>query len=125
MTNLIWVQPGKDDGRVALFEQHPDHPDGEVFVAGPSVQVALTAMVQRKLASGELKEVSAPEKKKEEVRHKSAAEVQAEIDALRSGGGGNEESEVEEEEEEEEAPSPFTRGERPVIKRKGRPPKGS
>lgn len=76
MTKLIWVQPGKDDGRVALFENHPDHPGGEAFVAGPPVEVALTTLVEKKLASGVLVQVSAPKPKQENV-HKTKAEVDA------------------------------------------------
>lgn len=79
MTKLIWVQPGKSDGRVALFESHPDHPGGEAFVAGPPVQVALTAMVDRKLAFGELIEVDAPKPESKENIHKTKAEVDAMI----------------------------------------------
>lgn len=54
---LIWVQSGRGDGRVALYEQHPDHPGGEAFVAQTPVQVARTPAVERKLAAGDLAEV--------------------------------------------------------------------
>lgn len=61
MADLVEVLPGRDDGRVALFETHRDHPDGEAWVAnrGQAVWVARTPLVQRKLASGELVEVTA------------------------------------------------------------------
>lgn len=60
MTELINVQPGRGDGRVALYEVHPDHPDGEAWVAsaGQTVQVARTPLVARKLQSGDLVEIN-------------------------------------------------------------------
>ena len=84
MAELIWVKPGNDDGRVALFETHKDHPDGEVFVAGPPVAVALTPLVERKLKSGELVEVKAPTAIKAPPPRKTKAEIEAEI---RAAGG--------------------------------------
>lgn len=84
MAKLIWVQPGKDDGRVALFETHADHPNGEAWVAvtGQAVQVALTPMVERKLKSGDLVEVDASKAiSKEAPKRKTKAEIEAELAA--------------------------------------------
>lgn len=89
MPELIWVQPGKEDGRVALFEQNVAHPGGEAWVAraGVAVQVARTLLVERKLARGELVEVAAPapQAKPEIVKppRKTKAEIEAEIAAAR------------------------------------------
>jgi hypothetical protein len=85
MAELIWVQPGRDDGRVALYEAHRDHPNGEAWVAGSPgdlgvpVQVALTPAVERKLASGDLVEVDAPAPP---VKAKPKRKTKAEVDAL-------------------------------------------
>lgn len=51
MTELITVMGAKVDDRVVLWEVHPDHPTGEIFIAGngTAVQVALTAQVQQRL----------------------------------------------------------------------------
>lgn len=58
MTDTIKVQSARDDARVALWERHPDHPFGEVFVAGAGVvEVACTAAVINALAKGEIVEV--------------------------------------------------------------------
>lgn len=60
----LWVQGVADeDGteRVSLWETHPAHPGGEVFVApGLTVEVGRTATVAGALASGLLEEVAAP-----------------------------------------------------------------
>lgn len=34
MTDTIKVHSGREDDRVVLSERHPDHPGGEVFIAG-------------------------------------------------------------------------------------------
>jgi len=87
MADLIWVQPGRDDGRVALSEKHRDHPDGEAWVAttGTPVQVARTLAVERKLARGALVEVDAPKAASKEPlpKRKTKAEIDAEIAAAR------------------------------------------
>lgn len=56
MADLITVEATREDGRVALWEKHPDHPDGEVFVAGGNGrhEVARTPAVLRALAEGRL-----------------------------------------------------------------------
>jgi len=56
MTELITVSAARQDGRVALWERHPDHPGGEVFVAADSgrVRVARTPAVLAALAAGRL-----------------------------------------------------------------------
>jgi hypothetical protein len=82
MTELLWVKPGRDDGRVALFEAHPAHPGGEAFVAGPPVQVALTPMVERKLLAGDLVKCDAPTPVVEPVEHLTREEVQDKIEAM-------------------------------------------
>lgn len=53
--------PGTRDGGhpVALREVNAEHPEGEVFIAGPTpVKVALTSAVKAKLRDGEIEEVS-------------------------------------------------------------------
>jgi hypothetical protein len=94
MAELIWVKPGRGDGRVALFEQHKAHPGGEVFVAGPPVQVAVTPMVERKLKSGDLVKCDAPTPPESErpVR-KTKAEIAEEIARARGESGGEVEPE--------------------------------
>lgn len=59
MAELITVQSGRKDNRVALFEQDAAHPNGEVFItrSSGSVKVAQTTAVKRKLKDGELVEV--------------------------------------------------------------------
>ena len=51
MAEFIAVMGAKVDDRVVIWEVHPDHPDGEIFVAGNgrAVQVALTSQVQSRL----------------------------------------------------------------------------
>lgn len=60
---LITVSAARQDGRVALWERHPDHPGGEVFVAagGGPVQAACTPAVLRALAEGALVEQPRPQ----------------------------------------------------------------
>lgn len=54
---IIKVKAAQPD-EVALWEVNPDHPGGEVLVAGPSVfEVATTPKVLHKLATGELVKV--------------------------------------------------------------------
>jgi len=88
MAELIWVKPGHDDGRVAFVETHADQPGGDVFVAGPPVQVAKTAKVERALAAGDIVECDAPKAAKAPVpppptSHPSREEVQTEVAKLR------------------------------------------
>ncbi len=62
MADLITVRSGHNDKRVALWERHPSHPGGEVFIAGPKdVRVAHTPEVQKRLAHGGLVRVDAPD----------------------------------------------------------------
>jgi hypothetical protein len=60
MSELITVMAAKANDRVVLWEVNPDHPTGEVFIAGDgrSVQVAVTPAIQRKLDAGELVRVT-------------------------------------------------------------------
>ena len=54
MTVLVRISdPG--DATVALWERHPAHPDGEVFLAGPGeFEVAMTPAVEARLRNGRL-----------------------------------------------------------------------
>lgn len=50
----MYVKAAKP-GRVALWERHPDHPSGEVFIhTDKPVEVAMTPAVQVRLKSGVL-----------------------------------------------------------------------
>ena len=55
----IKVKVTRTDGRVALWERHPDHPEGEVFLATKDqiAIVALTAGVMDAIRAGNLEEV--------------------------------------------------------------------
>lgn len=66
MSSLITVMAASVNGRVALWDVHPDHPNGEVFISGDgrSVEVALTNAVQSKLNTGELIKVVTAEESK-------------------------------------------------------------
>jgi len=58
---MIRVKSGLPDNRVALWERHPDHPGGEVFIAGlGEYDVAPTPAVQARLKSGALAEIEKP-----------------------------------------------------------------
>lgn len=66
---MITVKSGLPDNRVALWERHPDHPGGEIFITGPGeYQVAETAAVKARLKSGELIEVKPPAQAKPAVK---------------------------------------------------------
>jgi len=56
MTDLIKVMAAKVDDRVALWEVHPDHPTGEVWIVGDgrAHDVAVTHRVQGLLSTGVL-----------------------------------------------------------------------
>jgi hypothetical protein len=56
MAELINVMAAKVDDKVALWERHPDHPTGEVWIVGDGTQheVALTPRVVSLLKSGVL-----------------------------------------------------------------------
>lgn len=54
----IKVTSARSDGRVALWEKHPDHPTGEIFIAGDTVvEAAETARVLRAIADGDVQRV--------------------------------------------------------------------
>lgn len=56
------IKSNLPDNRVALWERHPDHPGGEIFVVGDNeVEVAETHAVKTALNQGRVVEV---EKKK-------------------------------------------------------------
>lgn len=62
---FVTVKAAKEDGRVALYENHSanvtkDNPDGEVYVVGDGKahKVARTPTVEQKLRDGELVETS-------------------------------------------------------------------
>ncbi|MGE0131871.1 MAG: hypothetical protein AB7U82_27625 [Blastocatellales bacterium] len=57
------LPPNSDGGNtVALWEQHPKHPGGGAFIAGPKpVEVALTPQVRLLIRDGVLEEIAAPD----------------------------------------------------------------
>lgn len=65
-TKTIKVQAVKQDKKVVLFEVHPDHPDGEVFIHGNDTihEVAETTLVKQRIHDGLLQEVTASGKPK-------------------------------------------------------------
>ncbi len=69
MSSLITVMAASVTGRVVLWDVHPDHPNGEVFISGDgrSVKVALTNAVQSKLNTGELVKVVTTEESKPDL----------------------------------------------------------
>jgi hypothetical protein len=71
---MITVKSNLPGNRVALWERHPDHPGGEVFVAGPGeFEVAETAAVKKRLNDGWLVEVKLPPKEPAEAEPAAAA----------------------------------------------------
>ena len=58
---MIQVRIAQPDGnQVALWERHPAHPDGEVFLVGPGTfEVAETPAVEARLRNGLLVKVEA------------------------------------------------------------------
>jgi hypothetical protein len=63
---LIWIRAGQvlDRRQVILWERHPEHPGGEVWITGESsepMQAALTPAVAERLRDGRLIEVPDPE----------------------------------------------------------------
>jgi len=61
MVDLITVCAGLNDGRIAIWDRHPDHPGGELILAGDGseARAARTPAVLRALADGRLVEVEA------------------------------------------------------------------
>ena len=60
---LIHVRSALEPGRVALFERHSDHPDGEIFIADDKVHtVANTTAVLEAVARNALVVVPEPSK---------------------------------------------------------------
>lgn len=59
MTEIISVMAAKVDDRVALWERHPDHPTGEIWIVGDGQphEVALTPRVVALLKDGTLLQV--------------------------------------------------------------------
>lgn len=60
MADTIHVMAAQADGKVKLWEVHPDHPNGEIFISGDgtSVEVAETAEVKQRLKDGTLVKVT-------------------------------------------------------------------
>jgi len=75
MIDIIKVKATNDAGRVAIWEKHPSHPNGEVFVSGngKTVEVANTVAVRNAIRTGALVEVQ-PEKAKAPVVEPKAPE---------------------------------------------------
>jgi hypothetical protein len=64
-TKTIKVQAVNQDKKVVLYERHPGHPDGEVFIHGNDTvhEVANTALVKQKIHEGLLVEAGKADKK--------------------------------------------------------------
>lgn len=79
MADTIRVMAAKQDDRVVLWEVHPDHPNGEVFIAGNgrATEVALTGAVERRLKTGELVQVMVESKSSKKAKVE-ATKVEAE-----------------------------------------------
>ena len=56
MSELVKVMPARNDDQVVLWEVHPDHPDGEIWIVGDgtSYLVALTHRVRQRINEGQL-----------------------------------------------------------------------
>lgn len=56
MSKKIYVKATNLDGRVAVWDRHPDQPNGEVFITGDGRvhEVAETLKIKRGLSSGAL-----------------------------------------------------------------------
>lgn len=56
MAEVLRVQAAVDDGRVLIWESHPDHPGGEAFVTGDGrvVEVVRTTRVNALIEQGRL-----------------------------------------------------------------------
>lgn len=68
---MIRVRSGVEPTRVALWERHDDHPNGEVFIKGTAVvEVAQTQRVTNALKDGRLVEVKTISKAKRSKRSK-------------------------------------------------------
>ena len=46
MTDYIKVMAAIEDGRALLWEKHPDHPNGEIFIAGNGATVEVARTIQ-------------------------------------------------------------------------------
>ena len=61
MTELINIKAPGEHCAVVLWQRHPDHPAGEVYVTeGMVVVVALTDEVQQRLATGRIVQTDEP-----------------------------------------------------------------
>lgn len=81
----MFVKSANDEGRVALWERHHDHPGGEVFVKGDQVfEVAETPAVRRALRRGYIVQVDAETPAKRE-KTGSQAMPAAEANVVTSG----------------------------------------
>lgn len=80
MSDLIFVRStGKDAGRVTLWEIHPNHPDGELFVFGDGVfSAAKTPAVMSRVGSGHLEIVEQPKQPADRDKPASATKKQDE-----------------------------------------------
>lgn len=68
MTDYIKVKAAIEDGRALLWEKHPDHPNGEIFIAGNGaiVEVARTIQVNAYIEQQKLVVVKEEPEKQEE-----------------------------------------------------------
>lgn len=66
MSNLIKAKAAKQDGKVVIWETHPSHPTGEIFISGDGAthDVAETLEVQKRLKDGSLAKVFVPSETK-------------------------------------------------------------
>ncbi len=82
MTDLITVKAVDEDRRVKLWERHPSHPNGEIFISGNgrTVKVAHTTEVAKRIRTGVLVQVpdvqARPVLSEESIQQKAAPKKQ-------------------------------------------------
>jgi hypothetical protein len=67
-SELVYVTTARSDNACVLFERHPAHPEGELFIGGQGLvrQAALTVQVVDKINQKELRVLTAEEAERAE-----------------------------------------------------------